>query len=152
VEDPVVWNHFQAEGRLRNDFDGLDIHISCRVPDDPELARKSFFYIDDVSLQAVEEPPLTVSTPLDEYYIGETIPWSVTSATSTGQIKIALLAGDRVIVEQTRNAEIGSLCGTFDGGKLQPGIYTVRATIGSPQAPLHTAPRQIIVCPDPFAW
>jgi hypothetical protein len=43
VEDPAVWNRFQAEGRLRDDFKGRDIHISCRVPDDPELARKLFF-------------------------------------------------------------------------------------------------------------
>jgi hypothetical protein len=100
----------------------------------------------------IEEPPLSVATPLDEYYIGETIPWSVTATSSTGQITVVLLAGDRVIAEQARNAEIGPLRGTFDSGKLQPGIYTVRATIGSPQAPLQTALRQIIVCQDPFAW
>ena len=61
VEDPAVWNHFEAEGRLRNDLESLDIHISCPVPDDPEVAGKSIFYIDDVSLQALEEPPLVVS-------------------------------------------------------------------------------------------
>ena len=34
VADPAVWNLFQAEGRLRTDFESLDIHISCRVPED----------------------------------------------------------------------------------------------------------------------
>ena len=97
-----------------------------------------------------------IERPKDEYaasvYGAYRTTWSVTSSASTGQIQVALLAGERVIVEQTRNAETGPLRGTFDSGKLQPGIYTVRATIGSPQSPQQTAQRQIILCPDPFAW
>ncbi|MCY2954477.1 MAG: hypothetical protein NTU53_21310 [Planctomycetota bacterium] len=151
VEDPAVWNHFETEGRLSNDLESMDIHTWCAIPE-AELAKGCFFYIDDLSLEVIEEPPLSVATPLDEYYIGETIPWSITATSSTGQITVVLLAGDRVIAEQARNAETGLLRGTFDSGKLQPGIYTVRATMGSPQAPLQTARRQIIVCPDPFAW
>jgi len=129
----------------------MDIHTWCTIPE-AELARKAFFYIDDVSLEVIEEPPLSAATPLDEYYVGETIPWSVTSATSSGQIKVALLAGERVIVEQTRDTTSGSLRGAFDSSKLQPGIYTVRATINLPQTPPPTARRQIIVAPNPFDW
>jgi hypothetical protein len=151
VEDPAVWNHFEAEGRLGNDLESMDIHTWCAIPE-AELAKGCFFYIDDVSLEVIEEPPLSVATPLDEYYIGETIPWSITTTSATGQIKVALLAGDRVVAEQTHNAETVSLRGEFNSGKLQPGIYTVRAMTGSPQSPLQTATRQIIVCPDPFAW
>jgi hypothetical protein len=151
VEDPAVWNRFETEGRLSNDLESMDIHTWCAIPE-AELAKGCFFYIDDVSLEVIEEPPLSVTTPLAEYYIGETIPWSITATSATGQIKVALLAGDRVMAEQTRDVGAGAMRGTFDSGTLQPGIYTVRATIGSPPVPLQTARRQIIVCPDPFAW
>src|SRR5262249_52653667 len=79
MADPAVWTHFVAEDRLRDDYEGLDIHISCPIPGDPALARKAVFYIDDVSLQEIEEPPVSVATPLDEYYVGEALPWSVTT-------------------------------------------------------------------------
>ena len=152
VQDPAVWNHFEAEGRLRNDYEGLDIHISCRVPEDAELARKSFFIIDDVSLEVIEEPPLAISTPLDEYYSGETIPWTVNSTSSSGQIKIALLAGERLVAEQTGQAGSSPLRGTFAGGNLTPGIYTLQATLSAPQQAPLAARRQVIVAPDPFDW
>lgn len=153
VEDPAVWNHFQAEGRLRTDFESLDIHISCRVPeDDAKLLRESFFYIDDVFLEAIDEAPLTVATPLDEYYTGETIRWTVKAASSGGQVKVQLLSPDRLITEQTGKVETGSLHGTFETGKFEPGIYSLRATIDSPPQALPTAQRQIILAPDPFEW
>src|SRR4030095_10977339 len=76
VEDPAVWNHFVTEGRLRDDFESLDIHISCPIPNDTERAGKTLFYIDDVSLQVIEDSPLSVTATLDEYYIGETIRWN----------------------------------------------------------------------------
>ena len=150
MDDPAVWNHFEAQGRLRSDFENLDIHISCPVPDDPEAARKSLFYIDDVSLQGIEEPPLTIATPLDEYYVGETIPWTVSAASASGEIKVALLTGDRLVAEQTHKAAAGSLRGAFESRGLQCGIYTLQArTIASPQAP-QTAQRQIILAPNPW--
>ena len=147
VDDPAVWNHFEAEGRLRSDFEGLDIHISCPVPDDPETARKSLFYIDDVFLQGVEEPPLAITTPLDEYYTGETIPWTVSTASAKGEIKVMLSAGDELVVEQSHKAEAGPLRGAFESRGLRCGIYTLRAETGtSPQI----AERQIILAPDPW--
>ncbi len=45
----------------------MDIHTWCTIPE-AELAKKCFFYMDDVSLEVIEEPPLAISTPLDEYY------------------------------------------------------------------------------------
>lgn len=106
VQDPAVWNHFETEGRLSNDLQSMDIHTWCTIPE-AELAKKCFFYIDDVSLEVIEEPPLAISTPLDEYYSGETIPWAVNSTSSSGQIRIALLAGERLVAEQTRPAGSG---------------------------------------------
>jgi len=152
VDDPAVWNHFEAEGRLRDDFENLDIHISCPVPDDPVVAAKSVFYIDDVSLQAIEEPPLVVSTPLDEYYIGEPVPWTLRAASASGQVKVQLLMVDRIIAEQAGTPEAGVLQGEFETRRLRPGIYRLQAT-GNPgtQGP-ETAQREIILTPDPFDW
>jgi hypothetical protein len=149
VDDPAVWNHFEARGRLRSDFEGLDIHIPCPTPDDPEAAKKSLFYIDDVSLQGIEEPPLTIATPLDEYYAGETIPWMVSAASASGEINISLSAGDRVVAEQKHKAA-GSLRGAFESRGLQSGIYTLRAGIDTPSQALQTAQRQIILASDPW--
>jgi hypothetical protein len=146
VDDPAVWNHFEARGRLRSDFESLDIHISCPVPDDPDAAGQSVFYIDDVSLQGIAEPPLTVATPLDEYYAGETIPWTVTAVSPSGAIRTSLCAGDRIVAEQTHKAA-GSLRGAFDSRGLKCGIYTLRARTG---APPQAAQRQIILAPDPW--
>ena len=154
VEDPAGWNHFETEGRLRNDFDSLDIHISCRVPEtDPELLQKSFFYLDDVSLQASPEPPVAVATPLDGYYAGELIPWTVRAAATNGAIKITLLTGERTVAEQACQAGTGPLRGVFETRGLRPGIYTLQAGISAtpPQAP-QTIRRQVIVAPDPFDW
>ncbi len=147
VDDPAVWNRFEAEGRLRSDFESLDIHISCPVPDDPETARKSLFYIDDVSLQGIDEPPLAIATPLDEYYVGETIPWIVSAASANGQIKVTLSAGAEIIAEQSPKAAAGSLRGAFESHGLGCGIYTLRAGAG---ASSQTAQRQIILAPDPW--
>jgi hypothetical protein len=152
VEDPAVWNHFEAEGRLRSDFENLDIHISCPVPDDPEVAGKSIFYIDDVALQALEEPPLAVSSPLDEYYVGERIPWTMTTTAVKGQMKVALWAERQLIAEQTGITEAGQSHGTFETTKLSPGVYRLRATESSPEQIAQSAQWQIIIAPAPFAF
>jgi len=152
VEDAAVWNHFEAEGHLRDDFESLDIHTSCRVPDDPEVAKKCLFYIDDVSLQAIEDPPVALSTPLDEYYVGEALPWSLDLRSPGGQVRVALLLGSKVVAEQAREAQPGVLKGTFATGSLKPGVYTVRATLSAPGQAPRSARRQVILAPDPFAW
>jgi len=149
VDDPAVWNHFEAQGLLRGDFENLDIHISCPVPDDPEAAGKSLFYIDDVSLQGIEEPPLTISTPLDEYYEGETIPWTVGATGASGEIRVSLLTGDRIVAERTQQVAAGSMRGTFEAGGLRCGIYTLQAETVAPQD-RQPARRQIILAPDPW--
>ena len=151
VEDPAVWNHFETEGRLSSDLESMDIHTWCTVPE-AELAKKCFFYIDDVSLEVIEEPPLAISTPLDEYYVGEPIPWTASTTSASGPIKIALLAGERIVAEQTGQAGSGPMCGEFVGHGLQPGVYTLQATSSAPQQASQTARRQVIVAPDPFAW
>lgn len=150
VADPAAWNHFQTEGRLSTSLESMDIHTWCTVPE-AELARTSFFFIDDISLEAIEEPPLKIATPLDEYYSGEPIPWTVTSTISAGQITVALLAGERLVTEVTRQPE-SAFRGEFPSRGLKPGIYTLQATVAPPQQPHFTGRSQFIIAPDPFAW
>jgi hypothetical protein len=151
VEDAAVWNHFQTEGRFSKNLESMDIHTWCSIPES-DLAKKCFFYIDDVSLEVIEEPPLAVSTPLDEYYLGESIPWTVNSTSSTNPIKIALLLGERLVGEQSAQSGAGPLRGAFEIRKLQPGIYTLRATLTALQQGPLIAQRQIIIAPNPFGW
>ena len=152
IEDPTVWNHFVAEDRLRSDYSGLDIHISCPIPSDPALAGKALFYIDDVSLQAIEEPALRVSTPLEEFYTGESVPWSVTAALPNGQVQVALRLGTRTIAVQARQSTEEPVVGAFSTRGLASGIYTVQATMKDAGGATRTATRQIILAPDPFDW
>ncbi len=152
IDDPTVWNHFVTEGRLRSDFESLDIHISCRIPNDPELARKALFYIDDVSLEAIEEPPLSLSTPLDEYYVGEAIPWRVSAQAPSGHLRVALVSAGRTVGEKVLDASAGPVRGTFETRALKPGAYTLRATLSATGQAAQTASRQVIVSPDPFDW
>lgn len=95
-DNPAVWNHFEAEGRLCDDFENLDLHISCPIPDDAAVAAKSLRYIHDVSRQAIEEPPMTLASALDEFYVGEPIQWSVRATSANSKIRVALLAGNRM--------------------------------------------------------
>jgi len=149
VEDPAVWNHFETEGRLSNDLESMDIHTWCSIPE-AELAKNCFFYIDDVSLEVVEEAPLSVTTPLDEYYVSEIIPWTVSAASASGEIRIALLTGDRLVEEQMHKAAAGSLRGAFESRGLKPGIYTLQTRASTPPQAPQTAQRQIILTPDPW--
>ena len=150
VDDPAVWNHFEAQGRLRSDFENLDIHISCPVPDDPDAAKKSLFYIDDVSLQGIEEPPLAIATPFDEYYAGETIPWAVSAVSASGEIQVVLLMGERIVTEQTYPTAARPLRGAFESRGLQCGIYTLRVSADAPLQAPQMAQRQVILAPDPW--
>ena len=128
----------------------MDIHTWCSIPE-AELARKSFFYMDDVSLEVIQEPPLVISTQLDEYYVGENIPWSVNAAATNGTLAVTLLSGERLIAEQTLPVTIDLLRGTFDTRGLKPDIYTLQAKISGPASQTSpSARRQVIVAPDPW--
>ncbi len=93
---------------------------------------------------------MSVTTPLDEYYVGETIPWTVSVTSTSGEIKIALLAGDRSIAEQTHKAPAGLLHGTFESRELKPGIYTLQAGTSAPPQTLQSAQRELILSPNPW--
>jgi len=151
VEDPAVWNHFETEGRLSNDLESMDIHTWVAIPE-AKLAAKCFFYMDDVSLQVVEEPPLSIATPLDEYYSGEPIPWSVRTASADSPIRVVLLAGDRMMAEHTGRTEGTGLRGAFESQGLAPGIYRLKAMLNSPPSAPQNAQQEIILAPNPFDW
>jgi hypothetical protein len=127
----------------------MDIHTWCAIPE-AELARKSFFYIDDISLQVIEEPPLSISTPLDEFYTSEPIRWDVAAASPTAQIKVQLLSANRVIAEQTGAVETTPLHGAFETTKLRPGVYTLKASFNSLQGLESAAQCRILVVPSIF--
>lgn len=152
VADPTVWNHFEAEGRLRSDFDGLDIHIPCIIPTDPEVARKSSFYIDDVTLEAIEEPPLSLTMPLDEYYVGETVPYRVHSTSTQEPIEVILRSAAQPVHVRSYRPEDGTLSAGFSTQGLAPGLYTVLARTTDAAGGVQTARRQFLLTPDPFAW
>ncbi len=96
-------------------------------------------YIDDVSLVAIEEPPLSVATPLDEYYVGEQIPWSISAPSMQGQLRIVLSAGNRLVAEQSHAVSAGALLGTFETRGLDPGVYTLRAATASARRDIRRA-------------
>ncbi len=150
VTDPAAWNHFEVEGRLSPELQSMDIHTWCAVPE-AELARKSFYYIDDISLQVMEEPPRSISTALDEYYIGEKIAWRLSAAPGNNPVKIQLLQGNGVVFEVQNKPEAELLQGEFETAQLRPGVFTLRAA-GVAGAEMHTAQHQFILAPDPFDW
>ncbi|NPV49509.1 MAG: hypothetical protein HPY69_21400 [Armatimonadetes bacterium] len=148
LQDPAVWNAFIAEGRLRDDFEGLDIHIACPIPQDPQLAAQSVFYLDDVTLQAIAEPPLAISTTLEEYYLGEELPWTVSLQKPGERLEVTLVRGDRPVTRQVRQAPSEAVRGVFATTGLPAGVYTLKATLDGTQ----TAQRQVVLTPNPFAW
>jgi hypothetical protein len=149
VTDPATWNHFETEGRLSPNLQSMDIHTWCSVPE-AELARTCFFFIDDISLQRIEEPPLSISTPLDEYYIGEKVRWKLSAAPGSDPVKIQFLMGNRVTSEQSAKPKAGLMEGEFETARLKPGICILRATGEFGAEP--TAQQQIILTPNPFDW
>lgn len=151
VGDPAVWNHFETEGRLSPELESMDIHTWCAIPE-AELARQCYFYMNDVSLQVVEELALSISTSLDEYYVGETIAWTLKAASPSGRAKVELLLADRLLGKRIGELERGRLQSAFETSGLKPGVYTLRATVGSERQAVPPAQRQIILAPDPFDW
>jgi hypothetical protein len=148
VEDPAVWNHFETEGRLSPDLQSMDIHTWCAIPE-AELARKSVFYMDDFSLQVIEEAPISITTPLDEFYTGEPIRWEVTAASPASRLKVQLLSANRVMARQS-GAVTNSLHGAFETTRLRPGIYILKASLDSLQGLEPTAQCQILLVPSIF--
>ena len=123
----------------------MDIHTWCTVPE-AERARKCYFFMDDFSLQVIDDPPLTISTPLDEYYVGEAIPWTVHRTDASGQIRIVLWpAIGRLRTGRPRR--IGASSRHVPDEDIEPGVYTLQATSSTAQ---QTIQRQVIVTPDPF--
>lgn len=151
VADPAVWNHFETEGRLSTDLKSMDLHTWCTIPE-AEVAKRCFFYIDDVSLEVIEEPSLSVATPLDEHYTGEPIPWSVRATSADNQIQVVLLVDNRIIAEHTCRTKGGWLHGVFESQGLKPGIYLLKAMLDSPPSASQNAQREIILAPGPFDW
>jgi hypothetical protein len=100
------------------------------------VAARSVFYIDDVSLQAIEEPALVVSTPLDEYYLGEPAPWTIHTTAAAVPVRIAFLAGGQVVLQQEGRTEGGVLSGTFGSQGLKAGVYCE----SKPEAPQSARP------------
>ncbi len=151
VTDPASWNHFETQGRLSPDLQSVDIHTWVAVPE-VESARNSFFYIDDISLQVIEEPALSISTSLDEYYIGERLHWKVSAAPGIDRIHVQFLVGNQVVSEQAGKPEPGLLQGHFETAPLPAGIYTLRATAKPGAQEAQTAEREFILASDPFDW
>jgi len=116
------------------------------------VAAQSVFYLDDVSLQAIEEPPLIVSTPLDEYYLGEAVPWTIRTTAAAVPVRIAWSSGDQVVLQQEGRTEGGVLSGTFGSQGLKVGVYSLRASLEAPPAERQTAAREFLLTPDPFDW
>ena len=102
-------------------LESMDIHTWIAVPE-AELARTAFFFIDDISLQAIDEPPLSITTPLDEYYVGESIPWSIQAGTTGGQVQVELQRDGLSIKQHSCAIQAGRGSGVFDSAALQPAI------------------------------
>ncbi len=87
---------------------------------------------------------------------------TVKSTASSGQIKIDLLAGERLVAEQTRQAgaspmrggfaSVGPISNPSRGDTLAPGVCALWATFTAPQQATQTARRQVIVAQSPFDW
>jgi hypothetical protein len=129
----------------------MDIHTWIAVPE-AELARTAFFFIDDISLQAIEEPPLSLNTPLDEYYVGESIAWSIQAGNAGGQVQVELQRDGLGIKQHSCAIQAGRGSGVFDSAALQPAIYRLTASFVGASLPSASAERQIILAPDPFDW
>ena len=150
-------------GRLQIDLKGLHGWILSGLvvgKDGAELAealealKRDIFFLTESELPHWKErksasvnPPLVISTLLDEYYCGESIPWTVNSTSSSGEIKIALLAGERVVAPTVGEGGSGPLSGVFAGHRPNPGIYTLQATATAPQQAPRNRPTAGHHCP-----
>ncbi len=108
--------------------------------------------MDDISLQAIEEPPLSLNTPLDEYYVGDFIPWSIHAGTAGGQVQVELQRDGLGIRQYAGGIQAGRCSGAFDSRALRPAIYRLTASLVGASLSSATAERQVILAPDPFDW
>jgi len=108
--------------------------------------------MDDISLQAIEEPPLWLNIPLDEYYVGESIPWSIQAGTAGGQVQVELQRDGLSIKQHSCAIQAGRGSGVFDSAALQPAIYRLTASFVGASLSSATAERQVVLVPDPFDW
>ena len=83
----------------------MDLHIFCKIPTEPKFRDKAVIYFDDFSLQAFIDPPVSIDTPLEEYYAGESIPWTVTgfSMEPLSTVKVSLQNGGRIVLIGSNN-------------------------------------------------
>ena len=71
---------------------------------------------------------------------------------SSGEIKISLLAGEQVITQHSAQGDSGPLSGVFCRPLARPGHLHAASNRYGSAASSVTAQRQVIVAPDPFGW
>ncbi len=153
LQDPVMWNRFEAEGVIIPETEKIDIHIPCKIPDDPEIRDQGLFYIDEVSIRPIKPIPVMIDTPLEELYVGEPLRWSAATPTESERLTVALMRGDEPVEETVMDKPELETEGAFSTDDLAPGIYRLQA-VARPvdDAETKAAWRDVIVAPDPFAW
>lgn len=152
LEDPAVWNRFEVDGLIVPETESIDIHIPCKIPDDPAVRDAGLFYIDDVSIRPIETVPITIASPLDEVYVGEPVPWQASTAEAVERLTVALLLGDELVQQTDVRDVTGPAAGVFSTDGLAPGVYRLQPTAHRAGGASSTAWREVIVAPDPFAW
>jgi len=153
LEDPAVWNRFEAEGAILPETEKIDIHTFCKIPDDPDVRDESVFYIDEVSLRPITPVPLKIESPLGELYVGEPMSWQVSTSEPAQRLTVSLLQGTEVLEQAVIRDAGDPREGSFETAGLSPGVYRLRvkAQTQDGREPL-AAWREVIVAPDPFAW
>jgi hypothetical protein len=128
----------------------MDIRTWVAVPE-AERARESCFYMDDFTLQVVADPPLSVSTPLDDYCVGAGVPWTVQGTVGKEPVVVTLRRGDRTIAEQVGRVENRQSKAAFETRGLRPGLYERQAVLDLASPSPVAAPWQLPRTADPFA-
>ena len=151
LQDASVWNRFEAEGTIVPDAESIDIHIPCKIPQDPQVRDASVFYLDEVSIRPITPIPVMIHTPVDEWYVGEPVGWQALTSGAVSRLAVSLLQGDEVLDEVVTDDPEEAVEGVFATDKLTPGVYRLRA-VAEGEAGRETAWRDIIIAPDPFEW
>lgn len=151
LEDASVWNRFEAEGAILPETEAIDIHIPCKIPQDPAVRDVSVFYLDEIEIRPITPVPVRIKTPVDEVYVGEPAHWQASTAEKADRLVVSLLRGDDVVDEAVTDDPDQEETGLFATEGLTPGVYRLRAEARGDAGP-QTAWRDIIVAPGPFAW
>ena len=72
------------------------------------------------SFRPSKNPCCTLPTPLDEYYLGEAIPWILAGPSATNVVKLQLLTGKKTVAEEQPSTP--RVKGAFQTIGLNPGI------------------------------